>query len=277
MQVDLTVGHEIRLAGLSVLEMRCAGRTIWWTPSVLFASGQQGAWYDPSDFSTLFQDDAGTMPVTAVGQAVGRILDKSGRGHHAAQSNASFKPTLQQDGSGRYYLAFDGLDDFLVTSAINFTSTSQMSVFVGYRKLSDSAFGAVVELSAVATSNNGAFLLAIPPAASNTNATFFSRGTTNVSASRSVGAAPVTAVITCQADVAGDTNLVRINGVAGAAATGDQGTGPYGNYPLYIGRRAGTSAPITGRLYSLIVRGAATTPSTLAMAEAWVNAKTGAF
>lgn len=43
----------------------------------LFANGEQGAWYDPSDFSTLFQDAAGITPVTALGQSVGLILDKS--------------------------------------------------------------------------------------------------------------------------------------------------------------------------------------------------------
>jgi hypothetical protein len=52
-------------------------------PNSLFPTGAQGFWFDPSDFSTMFQDDAGTVPVTAVGQAVGRILDKSGRGNHA--------------------------------------------------------------------------------------------------------------------------------------------------------------------------------------------------
>ena len=29
----------------------------------LFANGEQGVWYDPSDFSTLFQDAAGATPV----------------------------------------------------------------------------------------------------------------------------------------------------------------------------------------------------------------------
>lgn len=43
----------------------------------LFASGEQGAWYDPSDLTTMFQDSAGTTPVTADGQPVGLILDKS--------------------------------------------------------------------------------------------------------------------------------------------------------------------------------------------------------
>jgi hypothetical protein len=37
-----------------------------WLPRLLFANGEQGVWYDPSDFSTVFQDAAGTTPVTAV-------------------------------------------------------------------------------------------------------------------------------------------------------------------------------------------------------------------
>ena len=47
------------------------------TPASLFAAGEGGFWLDPSDFSTMFQDSAGTTPVTATGQTVGLILDKS--------------------------------------------------------------------------------------------------------------------------------------------------------------------------------------------------------
>lgn len=49
------------------------------TPSSLFAAGEQGAWYDPSDLTTLFQDSAGTTPVTLspMEQPVGLMLDKS--------------------------------------------------------------------------------------------------------------------------------------------------------------------------------------------------------
>lgn len=46
----------------------------------LFSSGQQGAWYDPSDITTLYQDSAGTTPCTMPGQGsaipVGLMLDK---------------------------------------------------------------------------------------------------------------------------------------------------------------------------------------------------------
>lgn len=59
---------------------------------MLFGAGEQGAWYDPSDLSTLFQDEAGTTPVTAVEQPVGRILDLSERGNHATQATTTKRP-----------------------------------------------------------------------------------------------------------------------------------------------------------------------------------------
>jgi len=43
----------------------------------LFWDGSQGWWYDDDDLTTLFQDSAGTTPVTAVEQFVGLQLDKS--------------------------------------------------------------------------------------------------------------------------------------------------------------------------------------------------------
>ena len=72
------------------------------TPAALFTTGVSGAWYYPSDFSTLFQDAAGTTPVTAVGQPVGLMKDKSGRGNHAFNSsgNSANFPVL----SARYNL-----------------------------------------------------------------------------------------------------------------------------------------------------------------------------
>ena len=48
------------------------------SPASLFADGVIGVWYDPSDIDTLFQDSAGTTPVTtASGQPVGLMFDKS--------------------------------------------------------------------------------------------------------------------------------------------------------------------------------------------------------
>jgi len=61
-------------------------------------SGNNGAWFDPEDMSTMFQDAAGTTPVTALEQPVGKWLDKSGNNYHAAQPITASRPTL----SARY-------------------------------------------------------------------------------------------------------------------------------------------------------------------------------
>ena len=47
------------------------------SPASIFSSNEPGVWYDPSDLTTLFQDPAGTIPVTGPAQTVGLALDKS--------------------------------------------------------------------------------------------------------------------------------------------------------------------------------------------------------
>ncbi len=79
-------------------------------PTMLFAGGKQGAWYDPSDKSTLFQDVAGTIPVTKDGDPVGLMKDKSGNGNHARQSVSTARPIYKTDGI-LHWLNFDGVDD----------------------------------------------------------------------------------------------------------------------------------------------------------------------
>jgi hypothetical protein len=83
------------------------------TPASLFAAGEQGVWYDPSDLATMFQDTDGTTPVTAAGQAVARINDKSGRGNHATQSITAARPIYQ---TAPDRLAIDRVDDRLIVA-----------------------------------------------------------------------------------------------------------------------------------------------------------------
>lgn len=398
----------------------------------LFANGEQGAWYDPSDLSTLFQDAYGTTPVTAVGQPVGLILDKSkrvifkitkadlldnakwtgsnsvsastptavqladgtvritrnstdtyvgfapranayslppgcvvhfkysvrsntnltqfsgepyykwrdvnpvwfgyipsesvltkntvainytaapittysygwapnlfgfymvGAGHAAdeyidvfdfeitayapaaRQLTATSRPTLQQDTSGKYYLSFDGVDDYLSTGSIDFTTTDKMTVFAGVRKLSDAA-GFLAELSAGRGVNNGAWSLIAPGGLGVRQGYYFSsKGTLDSSNGVDSGyASPITNILTGLSDISGDSVILRVNGNQVAQSTADQGTGNYGNFPLYIGRRGGTSLPFNGRLYGLIVRGAATDDNHLTHAEKYLAYKSG--
>ena len=100
------------------------------SPASLFANGEQGAFYDPSDLSTLFQDDAGTTPVTDPGQTVGLMLDKSGNGNHATQPTAEARPVYQA-GGGLHWLEFDGVDDSLFSVSSVTLLNSTINVFMG--------------------------------------------------------------------------------------------------------------------------------------------------
>jgi hypothetical protein len=429
------------------------------SPASLFAAGEQGAWYDPSDFSTMFQDAVGTTPVTAVEQPVGLLLDKSGRDNHASQSTPASRPVLSArvnlltqtenfssadwvpynvsktagsltltgtsggasqpkalttgvpyrfecqikkgtnnfaflniqgssvyatavfdvnsgvpgetkfsgagfavsslsvsgpDADGYYtcgatlipgtasvaivgfaaaatgntfdafgnptgctngntllvrkadlrvtndgvglpayqavvtstnystsgfplYLRFDGSNDALVSSAVDFSSTSAVSVWAGVRKISDAARATVIELTASAAANNGAFQLTAPNAASATYA-FESKGTVLTDAVASTGvAAPITSVLTGLASISVPSNILQVNGAQVNSDTGSQGTGNYANAALYIGARGGTSQPFNGRVYTIIVRGAASTTSEIVDTNAWVNNLTAAY
>jgi len=83
-----------------------------WTPLQLFLAGVLGFWFDPSDLSTLFQDAAGTIPVTADGDPVGLMLDKSGNGYHASQSVSGSRLVYRTDGV-LHWLEFNGVNSYI--------------------------------------------------------------------------------------------------------------------------------------------------------------------
>lgn len=88
-------------------------------PLDLFSGEKQGAWYDPSDKSTLFQDVAGTVPVTADGDPVALMRDKSGNGNHATRTVSTSRPIYKTDGI-LHWLQFDGVDDYIASGDFNF-------------------------------------------------------------------------------------------------------------------------------------------------------------
>lgn len=340
-------------------------------PVTFFAASEVGAWYDPSDLSTLYQDSAGTTPVTAVEQPVGLMRDKSGRGNHATQPTAASRPvlsarvnlligtetlatqsvttlatnyTLSFSGTGSvtlsgtatgtysagtraitctagtltitvsgsvtqadlrvtntgvnlppyqrvntatdydttgfpYYLKFNGSNSSMSTGSIDFTSTAQMTVVAGVRKLSDAALGIATELSANTDVNAGAFYIAAPFGTTTSgDYAFKSVGTVFPAPARSSTIlAPITSVLSGIGSISGSQSILRINGSQAASVTSSQGTGNYGNYPLYIGARGGSSLYFNGQLYGLVVRGAVSSDAQIIAAERYMNGKVKAY
>ncbi|CAB4157118.1 hypothetical protein UFOVP681_2 [uncultured Caudovirales phage] len=176
------------------------------------------------------------------------------------------------------YLFFDGVANFMVTPTIT-PGIDRAQVFAGVRKLSDAASAILVEHSVTSDSNNGSFGVLAPGSGGANSYRFTSRGTNNSTAGTGAFAtAPNTSVLTGLGDISGDVATLRRNGAVVETATTDQGTGNFLAYPLYIGRRGGTTVPFNGQLYSLLVRfGTNLDAGTITSTETWVNGKTGAY
>lgn len=244
-------------------------------PATFFAGGVPGLVYDLSDISTLFQDAAGTTPVTSVGDPVGRILDKSGNGNHATQSNASARPTFQQSG-GLSFLSFDGSSDNLVTASINFTSTDKMTVCAGVKKQSDVARGVVAEFGDLGSPAQGMFSLNAPRLNAAPGFGYIVTGSGSaLNVTVSGYPAPTANVLTGISSISDDVQTLRVDGVVAGTSSADQGTGNYGNYALCIGSRSGSSLFFNGHLHGLIVLGAQATDWQIWAAEQWMAQRTG--
>jgi len=158
-------------------------------------------------------------------------------------------------------------------TAFQNVGTDKVSVFSGLTKASDAGNGTVYETSAAADANNGAFLLRAPSGGlSNYQTTL--RGTLVGQTTPSPYVAPITNVVTVLGSLGEDINIARINGTVFSTST-DLGTGTFLSYPLYVGRRAGSTLPFNGRLFQLVIRGEATDSVTVGNAERWVGQLTG--
>ena len=337
-------------------------------PLSFFLASEQGAWYDPSDLTTLFQDAAGTTPVTAVEQPVGLMKDKSGRGNHAFQTTSANRPvlsgrvnqfvstetlatqtvttrattqTLRFTGSGSItlsgtatgtytagtytfattagtltatvsgtvtqadlresntgvnlpayqrvgntdtdydtagfplYLKCNGTNTAMQTNSIDFTGTDKMTVWAGVRKLG-TATAVQIELSGDANALNGAFGVNGPDGGN--DFAFASRGTTVIKVyGGATYPSPTTNILTGIGAISTPVSTLRVNGTQVSTNTSSQGTGTYGNYPLYLFARVGTWFCFNGQFYGAIIRGAQSSAAEIANAEAWLNQKTKAY
>ena len=171
------------------------------------------------------------------------------------------------------YLSFNGVNQWLQTNSIDFTYGDKMFVSAGVRKLSDAARGIVTELG-----NNQLQAVKLEaPNSANPQYYWTSAGSTVGTASyvNAAVAAPITNVLSGIGDISGDQAILRVNGAQAAISTADQGTGNYGNYPLYIGARASTSLFFNGRLYGLVVAGKQATSDEITNTESFLAIRTG--
>lgn len=258
---------------------RAGGSGIPFDPLIFFANGEQGGLYDPSDLTTLFQDAAGTIPVTADGDPVGLMLDKSGNGNHLTQAATASRPTYRTDGT-LHWLGFDGADDGMLTSApVDFSATDKMTIIAGASKGSrpPGSTAIMCELSYATEANTGSAFMA-----SNGSEERGWYSSSRGSAANNTGqialvalTAADKAVVSALHDIPASLSRIRRNGVYGTDGVGDKGSGNFRSAPLYVGRRNNAALPFLGNIYGLLIRGALTEGADLTDAETWMAAKAG--
>jgi hypothetical protein len=97
---------------------------------ILFSASEPGFTFEPWDITTLYQDRAGTTPVTAAGQSVGYRRDKSGRGNHqVAVSDAKRGVYGWMPKTGRRNLL--NATDTLSTQSVTVTAVAHTLAFTG--------------------------------------------------------------------------------------------------------------------------------------------------
>lgn len=228
------------------------------SPADLFANDEEGVWFDPSDLSTMFQDSTGTIPVTADGQPVNLILDKSGNNHHALAPNATARPLYKTDGT-YHWLQFDGVDDYIGCTWPSITALS--TLFAGVNRTSSNSWVMFMPF----TSSSKPFLGVCQAGAE--TPTDSGSGTPSYTVNNTL-VSPSQRDVLHSAIGVNSKKVVTIENIDfddPVSPWSGFGFGLYGGfYPTF-------------NMYSTIAVGKQCTPTEITDTETWVNGKTGAY
>jgi len=226
-------------------------------PLDLFKAGEKGGWYDPSDMSSLFQDSAGTIPVTANNQPVGMMKDKSGRNNHLLQTTAGFRPLFKTSGGFRW-IEGDGVDDLLTCTTLPLNQPiERISAIRQLNYVSQNR----IFCSATATTT-----LLIQSLQAPGSLALYSGAELDHVTGLSIG---VDGVITERHN--GTSGRIAVNNTA--YVTGDTGTNAMAGLTLFSQTTGGSYS--NTRCYGVIIREGTMTDTQIANARTWLGAKAG--
>ena len=248
------------------------------------SAGQSRVYVYPAKFSASIGAGDGTSGIYIWGADLRVANDALNQPAYQRVNTATDYDTV----GFKPYLRFNGVNQWMQTNSINFTATDKVFVSAGVRKLSDytTQINAMVmlELGPQVDLNNGSFAL-VGSIGDNTGTkyNFDSKGTTTFVSANTTSAsyaAPITSIVSGVSDLGGSPNdyaKLRINGSQISENTTNQGNGPFGTYPLYIGARAGTSFWSNIRFYGAVIAGKQASAAEITNTETFINQKTGAY
>jgi len=229
----------------------------WQGNYINLATGEVGA---------NFLGDPDEITVTDVGDgwwrvAIEKVSTSTSGEIRIGLANGNNGGTYTGDGSSGIYAWGFQLEEGTLTDYQR-VGTDKMTVMAGVRKLSDADRGFVCELTTTWQGNNGAFALEAPASAASESYRIASKGTSSDARIITTYTAPITNVVTMQADIAESSLIGRINGVEVSSTNTSQGSGNYSNAVMYLLTR-NLADRFNGILYSLIVRGKQTPTGTI--------------
>lgn len=228
----------------------------------LFAGAVKGMAYNFQDIRTLWQDTAGTIPVTAVDQSVARVDDLSGNNNHIIQTDVSKRPQLKQDAEG-FYLWFDGTKAMYSAIVVDFNGLYDFTT-VGRFSKEVATTAAILEASANYNSSSGSFAM------------FQEQNNISLSAHSPYGYNSAAAAMDPDSTFVGivqplknpKISPMRINGVE-KTITGamNQHSSPLSNHQIFICSRGGTSLFLKSKVRSIALVGKVLTSSEILNVE----------
>ena len=157
----------------------------------------------------------------------------------------------------RFGLAFDGVDDHLLTGTLDLTGTNKVTVGAG---IAEAGLVNAAYVTNFKDTGFNAFNLYVPTATANAIAFIVSGNTAGIFPSETGLTAPLRAVLLGTGDLGAPSAILRRNGTQVGSSTSATGGGNFGSGILGIGRRAnGADRYFNGLLHGLVVRGAAST------------------
>src|SRR5690554_5007338 len=132
-----------------------------YSPGLLFEGQRRGLWFDIEP-QYLFQDAAGTIPVQSDGDPVGLVIDRSGNGHNAKQTNPNNRPIFKQIGERRW-LSFNGVSQRLSIDGFEMGGSPTISIAITLENLfTGSATQMALEAGEVWDAVEGSFAIHAP-------------------------------------------------------------------------------------------------------------------
>jgi hypothetical protein len=227
--------------------------------------------------SNTFTATAGTLTVTVTGSVLTADIRPTNQTVTLPAYQSVTSSTVYDTVGFPQYLKYNGSTSSLETASVNFTATAQMAVFAGLRQSVNATGGEFISFSGSVSTNNGSFVVFAPFPAGSRPYGSISKGTTLLAMILFDSFANITKTLLMQASIPAPSLLMYINGTLFSTNNATQGTGNYGNYPLYFGKTPSGTNIFNGLEYQIVIVGKTLTAGEITNTEAYVNSNTKAY